>query len=257
MTKYICYFDASFNQKTKETGLGFIILNENKEIIYEYMKNTYSCEFFDVEKKALGELLKYIDKNFNEKSHFLIYGDCLSTIGSVRKSYQNLKKKNRVYVKLLYDYLCFKHNIELLHISRKHNKRAHTRAHYARINKRIPKMIYNNEKWNKKVELEREQQRQREKRKKQKYKVNFNYDKDNIIMEERNLNELQIPNFLKYSKPNVDKYNKLKQYFLNYGKPKKEIYINKNNILIDGFITYLLYRENNLINCQVAVVQQN
>lgn len=56
------------------------------------------------------------------------------------------------------------------------------------------------------------------------------------------INNIQIP--YKFTEPNKNKLLKRENYYKKYGYFKSTIVLNKNNVLVDGYTTYLLALNN-------------
>lgn len=55
-----------------------------------------------------------------------------------------------------------------------------------------------------------------------------------------NLDEVIIQDSFKENKPSIEKITERLNYYNNNGKFSKEIIVNKDNVLLDGYITYLI-----------------
>ena len=51
--------------------------------------------------------------------------------------------------------------------------------------------------------------------------------------------------------PSEKKYQKYKDYYSNFGKCKRMILLDEDNILVDGYIQYLILKENNIEEIQI------
>ena len=61
-----------------------------------------------------------------------------------------------------------------------------------------------------------------------------------------NLDKITIkPDFLR-TKIGEEKYKRKKQYFMLNGKYESTVYLNEDNVLLDGYSTYLIAKEYNL-----------
>lgn len=56
-------------------------------------------------------------------------------------------------------------------------------------------------------------------------------------------NEIKIQNSWNKTPPRRDKYERKKNYFLENGSFESTVYLTENNVLIDGYTTYLLAQE--------------
>ena len=58
------------------------------------------------------------------------------------------------------------------------------------------------------------------------------------------LSEIKIPEDFKSSIPNTYKYNKCERYYKENNKQDRYLVVNENNYLIDGYIMYLVLKNN-------------
>ena len=56
------------------------------------------------------------------------------------------------------------------------------------------------------------------------------------------------------SKPRISKLTKVRNYYLEYGGIDKPIIVNQKNILLDGYIRYLVLKENGAMYTKAKVV---
>ena len=68
------------------------------------------------------------------------------------------------------------------------------------------------------------------------------------------ISEIKITDAFKSSCPNEIKVNKCRDYWEKYHKQSKMIVLSKNNVLVDGYIQYLILKENNE---KIAEVEQS
>lgn len=57
------------------------------------------------------------------------------------------------------------------------------------------------------------------------------------------LDKIHIQNSWGKTPPKPEKYERKKNYFLENGTFESTVYLNENNVLIDGYTTYLLAQE--------------
>ena len=57
------------------------------------------------------------------------------------------------------------------------------------------------------------------------------------------------------SKPRSSKINKIRNYYSEYGYIDKPIVINHNNILLDGYLRYLVLKENGAEYVKAKIVR--
>lgn len=57
------------------------------------------------------------------------------------------------------------------------------------------------------------------------------------------------------SKPKISKINKIRKYYSEYGYVDKPITVNYNNILLDGYLRYLVLKENDVKYVNAKIVK--
>lgn len=67
------------------------------------------------------------------------------------------------------------------------------------------------------------------------------------------ISDIKISEQIKASKPNEYKMNKCRKYYSENKKIDRDIVINKDGFLVDGYIGYLVLIENNVENVDVVV----
>ena len=56
------------------------------------------------------------------------------------------------------------------------------------------------------------------------------------------------------TQPKQSKLNRIRDYYLKYGSIDKPIVVNRNNLLLDGYVRYLVLKENNAEYAKVKIV---
>lgn len=56
------------------------------------------------------------------------------------------------------------------------------------------------------------------------------------------LKDIKIPYYFKNTKPKANKLYACKSFYECYGKMDRDIYVNENNCLVNGYIAYLVYK---------------
>lgn len=56
------------------------------------------------------------------------------------------------------------------------------------------------------------------------------------------------------SKPRISKLNKIRNYYLEYGDIDEPIIVNRKNVLLDGYIRYLVLKENGAMYTKAKIV---
>ena len=64
-----------------------------------------------------------------------------------------------------------------------------------------------------------------------------------------NLSEIKIPESFEISKPNTSKYVKCEKYYNETGNQDRYIVVDENNILVDGYIMYLVLKSHDVEYC--------
>ena len=57
--------------------------------------------------------------------------------------------------------------------------------------------------------------------------------------------------------PSKNKMDRCRKFYNKYGKLDKNILVNENNVLLDGYIRYLILKENNVDTAEVEVLGEN
>lgn len=65
-------------------------------------------------------------------------------------------------------------------------------------------------------------------------------------MKTMKLSEIKISNAFAVTTPNIEKVNTCRNYWEENHKQDRDIVVNKNNVLIDGYIQYLVLKENGI-----------
>ena len=65
--------------------------------------------------------------------------------------------------------------------------------------------------------------------------------RENVYMR---LSEIKIPTDFENSNPNENKYEKCKKYYKETGNQDRYIVVDENNVLVDGYIMYLVLKNN-------------
>ena len=71
------------------------------------------------------------------------------------------------------------------------------------------------------------------------------------------LSEIKIPSDFESSIPNTYKYNKCERYYKENNKQDRYLVVNENNYLIDGYIMYLVLKNNGAEYGDVRIVTLN
>lgn len=64
-----------------------------------------------------------------------------------------------------------------------------------------------------------------------------------------NLSEIKIPESFESSKPNTSKYVKCEKYYNETGNQDRYIVVDENNVLVDGYIMYLVLKNHDVECC--------
>lgn len=71
------------------------------------------------------------------------------------------------------------------------------------------------------------------------------------------ISEIKINDSFLNSEPSEEKVNKYRTQFTNSGKQSKYVILDKNNYLIDGYIQYLILKENGIEDVEFLYNQKN
>ena len=71
------------------------------------------------------------------------------------------------------------------------------------------------------------------------------------------ISDIKIQDDFKISIPSNRKLQKCREYFKKYGTIDREIVVNKNDYLVDGYIGYLVLLENGIEDVEVVSTNQN
>lgn len=64
-----------------------------------------------------------------------------------------------------------------------------------------------------------------------------------------NISEIMIPESFEISKPNTSKYIKCEKYYNETGNQDRYIVVDENNVLVDGYIMYLVLKSHDVEYC--------
>jgi len=211
--QYECYFDASHKD-----GIACIayLIKQNGEI-HHYDSDTVELTSSEkAESHALYRLLLYINTNFESKTSFQIYGDALSVISYLAAKRKRKRREKHRELRMLLGEMKNKYDISIAFIPRRENAQAD------RLSKGKSLDIINNNLLTKKWDI--------------------------VVLENKKLHhdEIFIPVYMKYSKPNPTKYQNKSDYFHEHGYLKKNIKVDEDNKLIDGFMSYLILKESDI-----------
>ena len=70
---------------------------------------------------------------------------------------------------------------------------------------------------------------------------------------EIHIDDIIIPDSFREKRPSINKINKKLEYYKLYNCFEKDIVVNKDNILVDGYINYLIYKMMNVEMVRVSV----
>ena len=71
------------------------------------------------------------------------------------------------------------------------------------------------------------------------------------------LENIIIPNTFQEKHPKKDKMDECRAYYESYGKLDREIVVDHENVLIDGYVGYLVLQENNILETDVKVANRS
>ena len=73
-----------------------------------------------------------------------------------------------------------------------------------------------------------------------------------MITKTMKLSDIKISDAFARTHVSERKLQKCRNYFDVFGKADRDIVLSSNNILIDGYIMYLVYKENNIEEVEVS-----
>lgn len=217
MNSYNCYFDASYN--TEISRCAFIVFKNDRKF-YEAFHDKRTVDSCSAEQYALFLLLDYIQNNLNyNRDKILIFGDAKSVIE------QTIKNTTARYEKIHRKYwlLNIADNVHIKFIPRAENQLAD------RLSKIQPNKSSGYLKPINNVRLS-----------------------DYIYEIEISLDKIIIPRY--YSCPNRDKYMDCLRFYAKYHITDRDIIINSENCLLDGYIMYLVLKDIGIKTVKVKVV---
>lgn len=71
------------------------------------------------------------------------------------------------------------------------------------------------------------------------------------------ISDIKIQESFKATTPSDKKLQKCREYYKKYGSIDREIVVNKNSYLLDGYIGYLVLMENSVEDVEVISINQN
>ena len=197
--------------------------------IHEYVHHERLATPQLAEMRALYLLMQYIQRNIEPGSTVRIYGDA----GDVIRKAEGLTKRSG------------KSGKTTVAKTRKLLKRLHN--DYVLTLQRIPK----------------KENRVAHKLSRKKYVPSANMvssPKNHTFKGKKTiaLNDIIIPNHMKYGRqPKVQKYQSRLKFYQEFGYVQKTIQINTNNILLDGYISYLILKRDGISECTAEVWSYN
>ena len=219
MTTYECFFDASHTRE--RTRCAFFVRHENGHLAGKQVVETKerAKNSVEAESQALLLLLNWIKHKIEVGSKINIYGDALVVINNVnrRKKYRGIFKQIKNDYDVTLEYIPRRKN----HLADKLSKGKKAKFPVVPIKATSPKS-------------------------KAKY---VKIESKSMLLEDIKVSENFTP-------PNPKKYQQRLAFYKENGFTKSSIDIDENCVLIDGYISYLILKENNVQNCNVNVVRR-
>jgi len=206
------------------SGYAFCIIVDG-QVTHSKVHHKRLPSSYHAEMHAFNMLLRYIRQYIEPGSAIEIFGDHKGLIDSMQseKKIINFNKTKELFISLK-----SKFSLTLQHISRKENRIAHKLARTAYIPTLKPTSV------------------------KRLYGEDRSYD----IRKTMPLDEVRIPNFMKYGRPpRHDNYIPRLLYYHRFGREYKTIRIDPNGFLCEGYITYLILKEHGISTCNVDTIQ--
>jgi len=204
MSSYDCYFDGSY--KPEISGCAFI-LEVDGEIVYSQVSPAQLNSSHRAERRALHLLLQYIGESISPGNTIRIFGDAKWMIDVVNHETPGSKgHKTRALLHKLRQ----NHDISLAYIPRRDNRVAHRLARTVTRPSTIPA---------------------------QSKRYDFTNSKT------MSLDDIIIPAYMLKNLPRKSKYQIRKKFFLMNRELYKPIHVDAADVLIDGYISYLILKE--------------
>jgi len=209
-------YDCYFDgsYKPEISGCAFVVEADGK-IVHSQVVPEKLTSSYCAELRALHLLLQYIEQHISHGSRIQIFGDAewLISIVNRKKSRNDKHKTRKLLRRLRHDY-----TISITHINRRNNKVAHRLARTITCGRSIlqPKM--------------------------------FDFTNSKTMR----LEHIIVPAHMR-SPPKESKYLSRKLFFLIHGEVYKPIHVNAEDVLVDGYISYLILKEYGELECSVIV----
>lgn len=117
----IAYFDASFNLKTSDSYIGFVVINEDNKITREEGRKVKVSDSLEAEFCSLFFLLEFLSSIFQKDRSILIFGDSQPVINALHTIKQSKNEKVKNWVNKINPLLNYFKSYELKWIPRNQN----------------------------------------------------------------------------------------------------------------------------------------
>ena len=218
---YKCYFDASFTPTM--SSCAFAVKRAGK-ILYSHACCEVLATSQIAEQTALNLLLQYIQENLEPGSTVRIYGDCQSAIDAL-----NAKKKGGArdeMLETLYKLRGAGYTISLQYIPRRKNRTAHKLA-----KDKLPPQPP----WPQGLQVKE-----------------WDFSRGKHMA----LDDIIIPAHMTES-PRAERHAKRLEFYETHGRVYKPIHVNGDDVLVDGYISYLILKAYGEHMCQVIVEESS
>jgi ribonuclease HI len=220
MSEYRCYFDASYKENTAQCAY---YIKRDDSILHTKV-NRFNAESPEkAEAQALLMLLQYIDSHIESSCKVSVYGDALSVISAITST--SKRKKRFKGIRRLFHSMKNRFDISIEFIPRKMNVTADRLSKAKSINLPLP--------------------------------IDANIEMGFVGHRHIAVDDIVVPKEIKYSSPSKAKFNNRLEYFTKTGKLYRTIQIDENNVLLDGFISYLILKRHGIAECDAEVYKFN
>lgn len=117
----IAYFDASFNLKTSESYIGFVVINEDNKITREEGRKVEVSDSLEAEFCSLFFLLEFLSTIFSKDKSILIFGDSQPVINALNTIKESKNKKVKDWINKINPLLKHFKSYELKWVPRNQN----------------------------------------------------------------------------------------------------------------------------------------
>jgi ribonuclease HI len=221
LADYECYFDASHREEMAGlSGCAFCVKTDGR-VLYTHVHHGIFPTSHLAEMHALFLLLQYIRQKIEPGKTVAVFGDADGVIQAVKR----MRRKSKSSIKRLYHAMQQDYALTLEHIPRAQNKIAHNLSRLPVTEQKLPKAIRR-------------------------------ALCANMGTATMRLDDIIIPRRMSHTTPTMEKYLLRLAYYRNHGQLYREIQVNADGLLLDGYISYLILREHGIAECKVTVLEK-